>query len=43
VGGFEYLPVGRTAYFTVDLSSGRYGLVWGYANNNPETKELIVE
>ena len=43
VGGFEYLPVNRTAYFTVDLSSGRYGLVWGYRGNTPNTKEFIVE
>ncbi len=43
LGGFEYLPARQPAYFTVDLSSGRHGVVWGYLGGSFHTKELIVE
>lgn len=43
LGGFEYLPARQPAYFTVDLSPGQHGVVWGYLGGSFHTKELLVE
>jgi hypothetical protein len=43
LGGFEYIPTSDSAYFTVDLTPGRYAWHWGYFGRDYRANGLVVE
>jgi hypothetical protein len=43
LGGFEYIPTSDSAYFTVDLTPGRYAWHWGYLGQDYRANGLVVE